>query len=86
MDLGASTRQKLSLEELNRRTKEGLCRYCGESGHYVKNCPKSTSSLTRRGPPRQPIHGSGYKLGFSQKESKKDSSLPADSKNDKSLF
>ena len=48
MDLGASIRQKLSPGELSRRIRDNLCRYCGESGHFVKNCPKSASNPAKR--------------------------------------
>ena len=87
----ASTRQKLSPEELKRRTKEGLCRYYEESGHYVKDCPRSASSSTKTLRKQLP-RGLGYKLGSSLKEFKEDlrlpagTSLPTNLKNDKSLF
>jgi hypothetical protein len=55
MDLGAFTRQRLSAEKLNRRIKNNLCRYCRESEHFVKDCPKSASSLTRRPKSKLPV-------------------------------
>jgi hypothetical protein len=41
----------LTVEEKERRHKEGLCLYCGEKGHLVAECPKSQkgqSSATGR--------------------------------------
>ena len=89
MDLGTSTRRKLSPEELNQRVKEDLCRYCGEPGHYIKNCPKSTSNLTKRPYSSRNSKTPSYRLGSSQKESKEDlpvNNLLIKSKNDRSLF
>ena len=40
MDL-STNRKKLSLEEIKRRMDLGLCRYCGEAGHFVSSCPKA---------------------------------------------
>ena len=48
MDLSAFSRGKLPSAEVTRRMNEGLCRYCGESGHFAANCPK----LARRGKPK----------------------------------
>ena len=39
MDLSAGS-HKLSTEEKTRRHRLGLCHYCGEPGHYTKDCPK----------------------------------------------
>lgn len=38
MDLSAS-RKKLTPEEKSRRMAEGLCLYCGGSGHMARECP-----------------------------------------------
>ena len=38
------SRGPLTDEEKQRRRSLGLCLYCGESGHLVANCPKSSSS------------------------------------------
>ena len=49
----AATRGKLTDEEKERRKKEGLCIYCGESGHLLKDCDQrkgrnsAASSSTR---------------------------------------
>jgi thermostable 8-oxoguanine DNA glycosylase len=48
MDLGASTRQRLSAEELNQCIKNNLYRYYGKSGHFIKNYSKNAFSLIRR--------------------------------------
>ena len=40
MDLSAN-RKKLTREEIKRRMDLGLCRYCGEPGHFVSGCPKA---------------------------------------------
>ena len=40
MDL-SSNRKKLTREEIQRRMDLGLCRYCGEAGHFVSGCPKA---------------------------------------------
>lgn len=34
---------KLTSEERSRRLSEGLCLFCGNSGHVAKDCPKSSS-------------------------------------------
>lgn len=90
MDLGASTRQKLSPEELNRRIQDNLCRYCGEPGHFVRNCPRSAPNPAKRPSSGQSNSGQSknqrFHLRASQNEFKRNSSLPANSKNDKSLF
>lgn len=42
MDLSAAQiqpRSRLSLEEKNRRRNMGLCMYCAQPGHIIKNCP-----------------------------------------------
>lgn len=36
--------KRLSKEERNRRFKENLCLYCGESGHRLSNCPKKSKN------------------------------------------
>lgn len=35
---------KLTPQERERRMKEGLCLFCGQSGHMARDCPRSTSS------------------------------------------
>ena len=39
MDLSSGRFQKLSQEEKDRRTREGLCQYCGGAGHIARVCP-----------------------------------------------
>jgi hypothetical protein len=85
MNLGASTRQRLSAEELNRRIKNNLCRYYEESEHFVKDCPKSASSLTRKSNSGQ-FQNRSYRLGSSQQKFERNSNLPASLKNENSLF
>ena len=49
MDLGAVTRAsngKLTKEERDRRFKENLCLYCGDSNHKISDCKKSQSKKT----------------------------------------
>jgi hypothetical protein len=75
MDLGAFTRQRLSAEKLNRRIKNNLCRYCRESEHFVKDCPKSASSLTRR-PNSGQSQNRNYRLNSSQQKFERNSNLP----------
>jgi hypothetical protein len=38
---------KLTGEERERRMKEGLCLYCGKSGHVAHDCPKSVAAKAR---------------------------------------
>ena len=48
-NLMATGRPKLTEEEKARRKQKGLCIYCGESGHILKNCParpKNTANAT----------------------------------------
>jgi hypothetical protein len=76
MDLGVFTRQRLSAEELNRRIKNNLCRYYRESEHFVKDYPKSASSLTRRSNSGQ-SQNRNYRLDSSQQKFERNSNLPA---------
>lgn len=49
MDLSAvklQPRSHLSAEEKNRRRNLGLCLYCGEPGHMIRNCPVKPSRNT----------------------------------------
>ena len=52
MDLSAVGRGKLPMAEVSRRMAEGLCRYCGESGHFATNCPKLTKGSEKPKPSR----------------------------------
>ena len=47
MDLSTTSRGKLPSAEVTRRMTEGLCRYCGESGHFALNCPRLTKGPSR---------------------------------------
>jgi hypothetical protein len=38
---------KLTGEERERRMKEGLCLYCGKSGHVAHDCPKAVAAKAR---------------------------------------
>ena len=38
---------KLLLEECQRRFKNNLCLFCGQAGHSTKECPKSTSRVSK---------------------------------------
>jgi hypothetical protein len=38
---------KLTGEEWERRMKEGLCLYCGKSGHVTHDCPKAVAAKAR---------------------------------------
>lgn len=45
MQLG---RMRLTLEERQRRLREGLCIYCGQAGHILLNCPTRPKDLAHR--------------------------------------
>lgn len=50
MDLSSTQTQRrgpLSQEEKDRRRKLGLCNYCGEKGHLVRNCPIRPHHISR---------------------------------------
>jgi hypothetical protein len=46
MQIDAARVRALTPEEKKRRMEEGLCLYCGESGHKVGNCPKKQNRRT----------------------------------------
>jgi hypothetical protein len=43
MELDAAGRRKLTKKERNRRKANNLCMCCGESGHWIKDCPMATN-------------------------------------------
>ena len=90
MDLSTATRQRLSPSELNRRIQEGLCRYCGQPGHYAKECPISKANKRSTGREATGRESKGYRLSSSQNEIKDlglpARNLPSKSKNARSLF
>jgi FtsZ-binding cell division protein ZapB len=48
MDLSSSRpRGPLSATEKERRTRLGLCLYCGEEGHLARNCPRSNKKRSQ---------------------------------------
>ena len=47
MDLSATHRGKLPQAEVTRRMNEGLCRYCGGSGHFAAVCPRKGETKPR---------------------------------------
>jgi len=68
MDLGALTKQTIPKEEKDRRNREDLCRYCGDKGHYAKECPKAPQNTVKRfnqTPIRRP---SNFKIGTTYRD------------------
>uniref|UniRef100_A0A670ZUX7 DUF4939 domain-containing protein n=1 Tax=Pseudonaja textilis TaxID=8673 RepID=A0A670ZUX7_PSETE len=59
MEIGA-LRPRLTVQERSRRFQEGLCLYCGGSGHFVNSCTRKGT----RGPVPETIAGpSGNRIG-----------------------
>ncbi|KAI9883709.1 MAG: hypothetical protein M1823_004513 [Watsoniomyces obsoletus] len=47
--MSTSGRRGLSSQERQRRIQNNLCNYCGQAGHYVRNCPsKANANLEER--------------------------------------
>jgi hypothetical protein len=47
MDLDQVRSKKLTREQKDYRRQNGLCLYCGESGHFADKCPKKSNQLAQ---------------------------------------